>query len=121
MAEKRSDIEAYLPLKPAVVHILLAISGGASHGYGVIQSVREQTEGRPPLSNGAFYRHLSWLLERGLVAEVERPPRDADPRRGTHYRITELGDRVLSAEGGRMREVLAAIESKASPTDERIA
>jgi DNA-binding PadR family transcriptional regulator len=117
----RSDIEAFLPLKPVVLQILLALHGAESHGYGVIQSVRTQSGGQVGLSNGAFYRHLAWLLKRELVAESTSRPEDADPRRGVYYRLTELGERVLSAEGGRIRDVLSAIESRGIQPDERIA
>ncbi len=119
--EKRSDIEAYLPVKPIILQILLALHGAESHGYGVIQSVRAQSRGQLRLSNGAFYRHLAWLLKRGIVAESASRPREADPRRGTHYRLTRLGERILSAEGGRIKEVLSVIESKGIQPDERLA
>ena len=119
--DKRSTIEAYLPVKPVILQILLALHGTELHGYGVIQSVRTQSSGQLRLSNGAFYRHLAWLLKRGLVAESASRPRDADPRRGAHYRLTKLGEQVLSAEGGRIKGVLSVIESKGIQPDERIA
>ena len=41
--------------------------------------------------------------------------------RRTHYRLTRLGERILSAEGGRIKEVLSVIESKGIQPDERLA
>lgn len=55
------------PLKPAVVHILLALAEGECHGYAIMQAVREQSGGRVPVQTGSFYRHLSTLLANGLV------------------------------------------------------
>ncbi len=121
MKHRRPDIERFLPLKPVVLQILLALHGSDAHGYAVMRAVREESGNRVRLSNGAFYRHLGWLLERGLVAESDERPEDADPRRGAHYRLTALGEDVLAAEGVRMRGVLSALESKGVRSDERIA
>lgn len=117
----RTDIQSYLPVKPVILHILLALHGTESHGYAVIQTVRAQAGQGIQLSSGSFYRHFAWLIKRGLVAETSTRPRDADPRRGTYYRLTELGCEVLSAEGGRLQEVLEVIESKGILPDQQIA
>jgi DNA-binding PadR family transcriptional regulator len=94
-------------LKPAVFHILLALAGDESYGYAIMQTVREQSGGRVPLRTGSFYRHLAKLMEDDLVVEAPAP-RSVDPRRGTYYRITPRGRRVLEAEQRRLADVLAA-------------
>ena len=94
--------ESFLPLKPVVFHILLALAERDSHGYGVIRNVRERSGGRIKLETGPFYRHLKKLLDGKLVVESERRPADDDARRGTYYRLTELGREVVAAEGRRM-------------------
>ncbi len=104
MAEQH-DVAALLPLKPAVFHILLSLTQGDLHGYGMMQGVREASSGHVDLKTGPFYRHLKRILETGLVREVDRPA-DVDPRRGTHYGLTSLGNQVLSAEGRRLSELL---------------
>ena len=106
----RPDIESFLPLKPPILHILLALHGAARHGYGIIQRVETQSGGTITLPTGAFYRHLAWLLQNGLLEESPDRPVDADTRRGSYYRLTPLGERVLAAEGGRMKDVLSVIE-----------
>jgi DNA-binding PadR family transcriptional regulator len=100
------------PIKPAVFHILLALAGGDSYGYAIMQAVREQSRGLVPLQTGSFYRHLAWLLESKLVTETASP-RTADPRRGAYYRITALGRRAVAAEQLRLRELLSTVESLA--------
>ena len=106
MAEQaEQDVAALLPLKPAVFHILLSLAQGGLHGYGIMQGVREVSSGHVNLKTGPFYRHLKTLLEGGLVKEVERPD-GVDSRRGTHYGLTPLGSRALSAEGERLSELL---------------
>jgi DNA-binding PadR family transcriptional regulator len=84
--------------KPAVFHILLALAEGDSHGYAIMQTVREQSGGRVPLQTGSFYRHLTRMIDEGLVAEAPAPRQVDDPRRGTHYRLTPAGKQALERE-----------------------
>ena len=104
-----SELNTSTPLKPAVFYILLALADRECHGYAVMQAVREQSNGRVPLQTGSFYRHLSKLLDGGLVAEVARRRADDDPRRGAYYRLTALGQRVLAAERQRLTDLVAAM------------
>lgn len=118
---RRPDIESFLPLKPPILHILLALHGSSRHGYGIIQRVEAQSGGTVTLPTGAFYRHLAWLLEHGLLEESPERPADADPRRGSYYRLTALGGRVLAAESGRLQDVLSVIEETGVLPEERSA
>jgi PadR family transcriptional regulator, regulatory protein PadR len=97
-------------LKPAAFHILLALAGADAYGYAVMQAVREATGGRVPLGTGSFYRHLSRLIDHGLVAE-STARRDDDPRRGVYYRLTAYGHRVLAAERQRLAALVDAIDA----------
>jgi DNA-binding PadR family transcriptional regulator len=104
------------PLKPAVFYILLALADEDRHGYAVMQTVRERSGGLVPLRTGSFYRHLSKLIDAGLVGELSRRPADADPRRGTHYRLTPRGQRLLAAEKQRLADLAASVAGwKAAP------
>lgn len=98
----------HLPLKPVVFHVLLALAEEDLHGYGVIKSVRERSDGRIQLETGAFYRHLKKLLDGGLVEESDERPDDVDARRGAYYRLTDLGRAVLTAESARLSELVDA-------------
>ena len=100
------DMSVPLPLAP--FHILLALIGGASHGYGILQTVREQSGGRVPLGTGSLYRHLSRLIDAGLVSETRAEP-GVDPRRGTHYRLTPRGRQVLADERERLAGLVRAL------------
>src|SRR3954470_3410761 len=102
-----SAMDISQPLKPAVIHILLALADEERHGYAIMQAVREQSGGAVPLRTGAFYRHLSQLIESGMVAESSsRRPGD-DPRRGAYYKLTPRGRDALSAERARLVDLLA--------------
>ena len=97
------------PLKPAMFHILLALAGHESHGYAIMQAVREQSGGRVPLQTGSFYRHLSRLIAVGLVAEASARRPAEDPRRGTHYRLTARGRDALERERRYLADVMATL------------
>ena len=101
------DISEFLPLKPVVYHILLALAERDAHGYAILQSVGERSHGAIQLETGPLYRHLHRLFESELIAEADRlvRPEGEDPRRRT-YHLTELGRRVLSAEAARLAELV---------------
>ena len=103
------------PLKPAVFHILRALAGADSYGYAIMQAVRAQSGGRVPLQTGSFYRHLSKLLDEGLVVETPAPRSVTDPRRGTYYRLTARGRDVLKAETDRLADLVAMASPPSSP------
>ena len=102
-----ADIDALLPLPAAAFHILLALSAGECHGYGIILDVEARTNGALRLSPGTLYRTIQRLLEDGLIEEPRKKPagpRD-DPRR-RYYRITPCGIAVARAETRRLAELL---------------
>jgi DNA-binding PadR family transcriptional regulator len=99
--------EHWLPLKPVVFHILLALAEHDSHAYGIIQSVRERSSGRLHLETGPLYRHLTKMLDGGLIEESANRPADIDPRRGSYYALTKLGRNVLYAESQRLDRLIA--------------
>lgn len=97
--------------KPAVFHILLALADQDRHGYGIMQAVRTQSNGRVPLRTGSFYRHLSRLIDAGLVAEATGRRAADDPRRGTYYEITARGRQAIAAERRRLADLVAAVDA----------
>jgi DNA-binding PadR family transcriptional regulator len=106
MADDRTRIDAMLPLQQAEFHILLALSAGDCHGYGIIQDVEARTDGAVRLSPGTLYRTIERLLERGLIEEARKPARaKSDPRRH-YYRITPLGTAVARAETSRLADLV---------------
>ena len=102
-----ADIQALLPLPAAAYHILLVLSTGDRHGYGISQDVETATGGAMRLSPGTLYRTIQRLLEQGLITE----PRAVtiDPRRRT-YRLTPLGLVVARAESARLAELVRLAE-----------
>ena len=102
-AEESRDPTELLPLTPAVFHILLALSGGEGHGYGIMQEVNELTGGQLNLGPGTLYRSIQRMLIDGLIEETtEAGPGQDDERRRT-YRLTAFGREAARAEGMRLK------------------
>jgi DNA-binding PadR family transcriptional regulator len=102
---KKDELASLLPLSPAKLHILLALASEDRHGYGIMQEVVRQSEGKYKLGPGTLYDNLEKLIERALVKETPRRSANDDPRR-RYYRLTSFGRRVLTAEVSRLEGVL---------------
>jgi DNA-binding PadR family transcriptional regulator len=103
------SLDAFLPLTPAVFHILLTLAEGESHGYAVMQEVAKRSAGSVRLGPGTLYGAISRLLDDGLIEETdERPDPELDDSRRRYYRLTKLGGRVLAAETERLSDLVKA-------------
>jgi DNA-binding PadR family transcriptional regulator len=91
------------------IYILLALADAPTHGYAVMQAIRDRSAGTVRVSTGSFYRRLSAIIEAGLVEETAGPRAD-DPRRGAYYRLTARGRRVLAEERDRLAALVAAVD-----------
>jgi len=110
-AGESGDISAFLPLHAFTFHILLSLTSGDRHGYGIIQDVEHRTDGTVRLSAGALYRTIARLLEQGLIAESARRSTSAgDPRR-RYYRLTAFGRAVTQAETNRLARLVRLARS----------
>jgi DNA-binding PadR family transcriptional regulator len=99
------DLNQFLPLSPAVLHILLALSSEDRHGYGIMKEVARQSDGRYKLGPGTLYENMQKLMEQGFVAESPQRSSVDDPRR-RYYRLTRFGRGLLSAEITRLEGVV---------------
>ena len=95
------------PMTPAVFHVLLALTGGARHGYAIMQDVREHTDGTLRLGAGTLYGTIDRLIRDGYVREVDGPVAESsrDARR-RFYRITPDGRRALDEEVVRLERIV---------------
>ena len=106
------DPQAYLPLKPVDLLVLMTLARGERHGYGIVADVAEQTGGAIRLVPGNLYAVLQRLEKRALLTETEkRPAPDLDDRRRRYYAITGLGRRVAAAEAERLRGLVGLAEA----------
>lgn len=113
MPETSKDPAELLPLPPAQLHILLALSDGEKHGYAVMSEVEALTDGAVSMGPGTLYGAIKRLLNAGLIEESdERPDPELDDERRRYYRVTGFGARVLTAELARLEQLVRAAQAK---------
>ncbi len=87
--------KVYVPMTETGFYILLCLQQ-PMHGYGIVQKVKELTEGTILLSPGTMYGSLSKMEKDRLIALI----REEEKRK--IYQITDLGREVLALEKERI-------------------
>ncbi len=105
MPDRPRSVDHLLPLKPKVLHILLALADGPRHGYSIMQEVAAQSDGQVRVWPAGLYGTLRELEELDLIAESDQRPDDDDERR-RYFALTLLGKRVLSGEVQRLEAIV---------------
>jgi len=105
--DRDRGLDRLLPLRPVEFHILLSLSGGERHGYGIIQDIESRGESPAP-DVGTMYRALARMAEAGLIEAAERRPAPEIAERRNYYRITAVGTRVARAEAQRLASLMKA-------------
>ena len=96
------------PLTPAVFHILLALSSGERHGYGIMKQVEADSQGKVSMGPGTLYGSLKRMLDAGLVRESDkRVDPEMDDQRRIYYQITGIGAEALAAELERYQRIVS--------------
>ena len=113
MKQLADDPESLLPLTSAAFHILLALTEGERHGYGIMQETARSSDSKVNLGPGTLYRSIKRLLTDGLIEESdERPVPELDDERRHYYRLTPFGLRVARAEAQRLAALVRVAQSK---------
>lgn len=96
MTEKLRRV--YVPMTETGFYILFCLRE-EMHGYSIGQRVREMTDGAVSISAGTMYGTLSKMEKDGLI----QFSREEEKRK--LYRITELGEEILSLEIERIKRL----------------
>jgi DNA-binding PadR family transcriptional regulator len=99
------------PLTSAVLHILLALSTGERHGYGIMKQVEADSQGKVKMGPGTLYGSMARMMKAGLIREIDkRVDPEMDDERRIYYELTPAGRESLEAELGRYRGVVAVAD-----------
>src|SRR3979490_2104015 len=110
MAKKNT---AQAPLTPAVLHILLALSTGERHGYGIMKQVQADSQGKTKMGPGTLYGSMGRMMEAGVIpGNDKRADPGVDGERGIYYELTGAGRAALEAELNRYRGVVAVAKGR---------
>lgn len=109
-------LERHLPLKAVDFHVLLVLTDGELHGYGIVKEIEHRSDGAIRLEPGNLYRYVRRLVDEGMIEPASRraadPDGDAAIERRRYYRITPYGRAVLTADAVRMRGLVAAADAR---------
>jgi len=94
------------PLSPPVLYVLLVLADRPLHGYGIMQEVDEQTDGRIRLLPGSLYSTLKRMVDDRIIEECEPPAEGEVDERRRYYRATDAGLAVARVELGRLETVM---------------
>ncbi|MDH3733001.1 MAG: helix-turn-helix transcriptional regulator [Gemmatimonadota bacterium] len=114
-----TSVKPPFKITPVVFHVLLAMSEGDAHGYGIMQEVEKRTEGSLKIGPGSLYFTLNRLLEVAMIKEGAGAATD-DARR-KYYRLTEYGRAVLESELRLLSDIVDLAREKAVLRDEGVA
>lgn len=113
MTSTTQSPESFLPLTPAVFHILLALADGEKHGYAIMQEVETNTNGTVTMGPGTLYGSIKRMLAAGLIEEAdERLDPTLDDQRRRYYKLTGLGGQVVEAEAQRLAALVTLAKAK---------
>lgn len=88
-------------LTEAVFYILLSLYS-KRHGYGIMQNIKDLSNGRVSLGAGTLYGAINTLVEKGWIKSAGE---DVNSRK-KEYIITELGKERVDQELIRLEELL---------------
>jgi len=95
-------------LTPAVFHILLALSSGELHGYGIMKQVETDSQAKVKMGAGTLYGSLKRMLDAGLVKESDlRIDAEMNDERRIYYQVTSIGAKALADELERYHSIVA--------------
>jgi DNA-binding PadR family transcriptional regulator len=118
MDQSDEELNDLLPLREPTFYILLSLTGGEMHGYGIMKTIEQLSRGKLRLSTGTLYEALARLVDLEWIERVDSPAQvvepDADQRSKTRkaYRISRLGRRVLRAELNRMQALISTARQR---------
>jgi DNA-binding PadR family transcriptional regulator len=114
VAKERAQIPSRVPPLPsATLHILLALGDGEKHGYAIMREVEELSGGSVSMGPGTLYGSIKRMLAASLIEESgERPDPTLDDERRRYYRLTGLGQRVVSVESERLARAVQVAREK---------
>jgi DNA-binding PadR family transcriptional regulator len=111
---KSRSADDFLPLTPAVFHILLSLSDTDRHGYAIMQDVDTTTKGQIRMGPGTLYGTIKRMIEDKLIEESSGDP--AEDQRRRYYHITTLGRAVANAESTRLYSIVQVAKQRGLQT-----
>lgn len=98
------------PMSESYYYILLCLSKGASHGYGIMQMTERLSGGEVKIGSGTMYGATSNMMKKGWITEVMSNEPGVERKR--LYSLTDAGKEALRVEIARLRRMLESAEGE---------
>lgn len=98
------------PLSESYYYILLCLSKGENHGYGIMQMAKHLSEGEVLIGSGTMYGAVNNMIRKEWIEEVTA---QEGGERKRCYRLTETGRGALRSEIARLKRMLKGVETDA--------
>lgn len=96
------------PMSESYFYILLCLSKGPNHGYGIMQMTEKMSEGDVLIGSGTMYGATSNMMKKGWIRETMTTEPGMERRR--LYCLTEAGEAAFRDEVVRLKRMLANVE-----------
>ncbi len=96
------------PMSESYYYILLCLSKGASHGYGIMQMTEKLSGGDVKIGSGTMYGATTNMMKKGWITEVMSDEHGAERKR--LYTLTDAGHEALRREIARLKRMLESAE-----------
>ena len=93
-------------ITPSVFYILFVIGADKKHGYEIMKSVREISNGKILMGPGTLYGSIKRMLSDGLIKEEGDKIDPSINEKRRYYSLTDFGKKCLSSELQRYSEIL---------------
>ena len=97
------------PMSESYFYILLCLSKGANHGYGIMQMTEKLSNGDVTIGSGTMYGATSNMMKKNWIQEIENEEKDERGKR--LYRLTETGKTALKQELQRLENLVSTAKS----------
>ncbi len=98
------------PMSESYYYILLCLSKGASHGYGIMQMTEKLSGGDVKIGSGTMYGATTNMMKKGWICEIMSDEPGAERKR--LYSLTEAGREALKNEIARLKRMLESAEGE---------
>ena len=95
------------PLSESYYYILLCLSNGPNHGYGIMQMTDSLSGGDVKIGSGTMYGATSNMIKKGWIKEIVSDSQGMERKR--LYSLTDEGKKAFEDEVQRLKRMLAAI------------
>lgn len=96
------------PMSESYYYILLCLSKGPNHGYGIMQMTEKLSGGEVTIGSGTMYGATGNMMKKGWIQEIISNEPGLERKR--LYTLTESGKEALRAEISRLKRMLANTE-----------